>query len=337
MLNIFQNLKCNIIFSIFYLLSLFSLLALQFTIPVDGQIYNADGRDYIVDLNGDGDFLNIQEAINQSKSGDNIIVNEGIYHTNIIISKRIQLIGRGSDKTIIISEKIAPCIEILSDSCTVRGFRIEHSNPIKGEVEYYSGIVINSNYNIIEDCELNNNNFGIAILSGKENIIRNNICMNQKQHGISIRQAANDNEVLNCIAKYNTIGIGISGTNNIAYNSSCIENEKGIFINNDKNIVRNCKIKSNNEYGLSIYEASDNIIENNEINSNGRYDIFLDRGAHNNKLRNNTGDVKDVYYEEIGYVIAFITLILAIFCFPIVIIIFVIIVIIMFFKKRKNK
>ena len=46
-----------------------------------------------MDDEGDGDFVSIQAAINAAKDGDTIEVYSGIYHENLVVNKRVSLIG----------------------------------------------------------------------------------------------------------------------------------------------------------------------------------------------------------------------------------------------------
>ena len=47
------------------------------------------------------EFTQIQNAINASQEGDTIRVFEGTYYENVVIDKRISIMGNGSDLTII--------------------------------------------------------------------------------------------------------------------------------------------------------------------------------------------------------------------------------------------
>jgi len=53
-----------------------------------------------VDKAGNGDFLTIQEAIDDADDGDSILVASGIYEENIIIDKTIEIYGKGGQVTL---------------------------------------------------------------------------------------------------------------------------------------------------------------------------------------------------------------------------------------------
>ncbi len=59
------------------------------------------GRAITVDDDGKADYVNIQDAIENASDDDTILVFEGIYFEQIIVSKSVTLIGNGSDVTIV--------------------------------------------------------------------------------------------------------------------------------------------------------------------------------------------------------------------------------------------
>ena len=133
----------------------------------------------IVDDEGDGDFTNIQEAVNHAKDGDVILVYSGIYNESVKIeNKSIEIkgipyeLGKGNDtgKPVIVARDIA--VKIHGNNCSIENFTV------KGGIEIY-GFHNRISNNEIADCEL-----GIRIKHGKENIIYCNNITNAQYGGI---------------------------------------------------------------------------------------------------------------------------------------------------------
>ena len=89
----------------------------------------------VVDDEGDGDFVSIQAAINAAKDGDTIEVYSGIYHENLVVNKRVSLIGipyelgEGNDEGKPVIEGSWSCnktatIEVKT-SCVIKNFSVQ--------------------------------------------------------------------------------------------------------------------------------------------------------------------------------------------------------------------
>ena len=55
----------------------------------------------IVDINGTGEYISIQEAINNSDPEDTVMVKAGTYYESLVINKKITLLGEDSSNTTI--------------------------------------------------------------------------------------------------------------------------------------------------------------------------------------------------------------------------------------------
>jgi parallel beta-helix repeat protein len=145
-----------------------------------------DSRIIIVDCEGGGDYLTIQEGIDAAFSGDTVLVASGVYYENVFIeSKAIHLQSiAGPDSTIIDAQEWGTSLKLLNieeNRAIFDGFAVINA--------YYSGIFIyNSNVlicnNIIESNHLHEEESSLTIITYKNpdlvitiknNIIRNNI------------------------------------------------------------------------------------------------------------------------------------------------------------------
>jgi nitrous oxidase accessory protein len=194
-------------------------------------------------------YKSIQEAINSANEGDEILVYPGTYYENIIIDKRLDLIGlknpvidAGGDY-----EK-GPGVTILADGILIEGFTIRNSTNTAGDPLSGAGVLVKSNNSIIKGNILENNyRSGIKVLSGYNNTISDN----------SIH------------SNFEGILVADSHRNKIASNLLNSNNGAGIFImrSSDQNLITDNIIK-NNSKGVLLTDAGFNEINNNTIFEN---------------------------------------------------------------------
>jgi nitrous oxidase accessory protein len=115
----------------------------------------------------------IQDAIELAQHGDEIIVEKGIYReSNIKIDKKLFLNGR--DLPVIDGEFKGHIIQILSDSVTIRGFKIV--NVGQSYTKDYAALhVSKSRYFQIENLVLENVFFGILVEKSHNGTINGNV------------------------------------------------------------------------------------------------------------------------------------------------------------------
>ncbi len=118
----------------------------------------------------------LQERINAAGSGDTLFVPAGIYTGNIVIDKRILLVGK--DRPVIHGSGTGSTITVTADSCSVIGLVVEHCGSML--VDEDAGILMKSNHNRIEHNELRDVLFGIYLLHAEHNIVSGNTIAGRK-------------------------------------------------------------------------------------------------------------------------------------------------------------
>lgn len=171
---------------------------------------------------GDGNYTNIQDAINAALDGDTIFVYSGVYYENIVINKTIKLIGKNKDNTIIDGSGHNDVIFVSADRVNISWFTIQNSG------NGYSGISLTdySDYNIISDNIISKNWYGITFYYSSKNTISGNT-ISDNSNGISLGYFCNNNSILsNTISNnfYYGIYIHVSNDNNFFYFNSFIKN-----------------------------------------------------------------------------------------------------------------
>src|SRR6056297_2676349 len=124
----------------------------------------------IVDIDGAGDYVSIQEGIDAATSFDTVLVYPGIYYENIdysgkniILASRYHTTGNESyiDSTIIDGNENGSCVLVNSgeSGAEIVGFTLQNGSGYNtGSRTYGGGIFISNNSSLtIEFCKISNN------------------------------------------------------------------------------------------------------------------------------------------------------------------------------------
>lgn len=241
------------------------ILALIITsIPtVRSEYTSKTTKTIIVDINGNGDFTKLSEAINNSQNGTTIRIYDGVYRIrNIWLQKETKIIGNGSEKTYI---QARDSFVITANNCHIE--KIKYTG--------ISGFTIESDNNIIKNCSIGHFiEFSIDLSFAFNNQILNNEIFNVSNVGIALSGSDNNkiigNHIFNC-------GRGIR------------------LISSNENEIRD-NIFEKNIKGVDVY-GYNNVIKGNKCFSNSMNDIYIDGYSGDNIVENNEGDV---YYTEKG-------------------------------------
>jgi len=167
-----------------------------------------------VDDDGGADYTKIQDAIDNSTDGDTIVVYNGTYTENILINKKLDIIGSG-DSNIIGMDEIEdkPVVLIKEDRVTLDNFIIHG---------FFDGIFLYG----VDDCliinnYIINNEIGIYLIESFGNTISNNLISQNTKCGIMLQRCAHDYILSNDFASNEgiTIFIYASANNEIEYNN----------------------------------------------------------------------------------------------------------------------
>jgi len=135
-------------------------------------------------------FDTIQHGIAAIDVGGVVYVYEGTYYENLIINKKIQLIGEDKDSTIIDGQNLNNVIIISSDSVSISGFNIINGLDYGIKVNSNANLVFGNNFSsheeraiylyMVENNSITENNFnsnsgGIRLNQSSHNFIENNV------------------------------------------------------------------------------------------------------------------------------------------------------------------
>jgi parallel beta-helix repeat protein len=271
-------------------------------------------NDYDETTNGWGlnRFNKIQYAIYKVQENGTIFVFNGTYYENILLNKRLNLLGENKDTTIIDGNNSGDVVYVSEKSVNISRFTIRNSGNNNFYPYWDAGVEIHSNNNIISDNNIIlNNNFGIYLKDSSNNTMLNNNASNNSNNGIYIEHyTPNKNHTLinNTANDNGWDGIFVSGTNNTLINNTANNNyNRGIYVGGNNNTVFANTVKNNQDNGITVGEFSDiisnniynnygtgisiygssNKIYSNHIYNNTYYGIRIDNGEKNNISYNN--------------------------------------------------
>jgi len=101
------------------------LVVLSLILVLGGD--GAEAETITVDDDGGADYYNIQDALNAANAGATVMVFQGTYQENIVISKSVTLQGNGSDFSKIDGGGNGNVILVDSDNVTISGFTLTNS------------------------------------------------------------------------------------------------------------------------------------------------------------------------------------------------------------------
>lgn len=319
--NYFRNGLVIIIASLFILAAALPSVLSQDT---DKESTSETRAIIIVDDDGndcpEADYDNIQEAIDNAGSGDEIRVCNGTYVENVIVDKGLTLKGGYNGGISTIDGNGSGCvvtITALINPVTLDNFHITNSGDFRDDSSSPwtrdAGICISVKFGhtIINNNISNNNGNGIYIFNGAGNNIESNTISNNAWDGIGAYQCTQTKIYYNTVEEngydgiyflrglypkvfYNTVkgnGWGSSTSAGIKFhrtrglNNLCID------------IGFNCII-DNIGCGITLKMLSfSNSIQKNNIYGNGKFGVYLERwcflnGITNNNFCDNNADKK---------------------------------------------
>jgi len=223
----------------------------------------------------------IQAAVNNTSSGDLIIVKPGNYTENITIGTQNLTIksesGNPEDTTVTANNPNANVFHIRANNVTINGFQIRSAQYAEVTGIYLAGC----SQCTISNNDLSENYLGLYLSNSKNNTIENNKMVLNEKYGIQLMHSEG-NVLLNNSANSNHHGIVLENNcsdNNLTENMAGSNAGYGFYlINSSSNNLNNNTI-SKNDMGIYLTNSNLNIISGNNISDNIRYGMWI---SHSN-------------------------------------------------------
>lgn len=130
---------------------------------VEGRVWTV-GR-------GSTDFPLIAPAIAHAEDGDEIRIGPGVYREDLVIGKRLTLVGEG--RPILFGTGRGTVIDVRADNCVIRNLVIDGTG-VGADNQMDAAIRLISNHNIVSGNEMRRVFYGVVIAGGSGNIVADN-------------------------------------------------------------------------------------------------------------------------------------------------------------------
>ncbi len=214
----------------------------------------------------------IQESIDASQTlhGHTILVSEGIYYENVIVSKSISLIAENRESTILSGNGTGKVLHLLRSATNITGFSIRESGGYPGGA-----------------CVFLDNVTGCSVST---NLINNSAATSLDCVGIYLN-SSDSNTIIGNVVLNNGIGMNIVSSSDNTVEENHIENAHlGIqipFSSNNNAIFGNHL--TNCDYGISLDHASTkNTVSQNHVELSSTAGVAIETASNNNSILANT-------------------------------------------------
>jgi parallel beta-helix repeat protein len=165
------------------------------------------------------DYASIQAAIDKANPGDIIQVSSGTYHENLFINKTLTLIGEDKANTIIVGNGCeSSVIQVNLTTVNISGFAITNGT--------YGIMLETCNGSIIRDNNISGYTAGIWLYNSYNNTVTDNLLSESGCWiGLLLCGHSSDNIILRNTIENKTIGIELTGWNNLIYHNNFINNQ----------------------------------------------------------------------------------------------------------------
>ena len=259
-------------------------------------------------------YGSIQEAVDAASSGDTIVVCSGAgYYENVLINKRIALLGNGSSGKAVIMAAMAskPVLISAADGVVISDFLLSGSSGSCGlqsissrgkfsNLESYGndiGFCLQSSTNnqLLDNIAHDNFDEGFRLTSGSDgNDLTGNVAYNQFYYGFYVQDSSNNyfgsNTAYNSTGWYGFFLYSGARHNTLEGNEAYMNGHSGfsVYMGTDNEIIGNSAF-GNSAEGFRLSSASGNLLERNNA-SNNLAEGFRLSSSNRNTLKDNTAE-----------------------------------------------
>lgn len=214
-------------------------------------------------------YAAVQEAINASETldGHTIFIEAGTYYENVVVNKRVALVGENKNTTVIVGVAYSPVWEpvifVWADDVKIANLTVTNGGD---GIQLFRG-----KRNTVTDCVAYGNKFGLTISGSSQNFLRRNILFNNS-HNLHILGSWSISDFLQDIDSSNLVDgkpvYYLVNEENLFINPATFPNVGYLAVVNSSDVqIANLSL-SRNGNGLLIAFSPNTLIENVEATHN---------------------------------------------------------------------
>jgi len=238
----------------------------------------------IVDAEGGGDYIQVQEAVYEAEPGDDIKILSGVYEEDVLIDKQLTI--EGEEGVVIRSDSYSFKVE--ADDCFIGNISVEQAE---------IGIEIVGNSNSLNNIQVTQSGKGVVFFQSESNSIENSIIENCSTGGFFYE--SKNNSFRNCIIRDSCQqGIRISGSNNstISGNSISSSGYHSIYLSRSDNVSVLDNNFTDNERGAYIFESVSSTFVHNTLDDGLNIESDVREGWNSHEIYGNQVDNGSLEY-----------------------------------------
>ncbi len=206
-------------------------------------------------------YKTIHEAVKNASPNDTIIVDDGNYTENIVITKSITIkSNNGPDASIVRAAVHSDPVFKISNANEVAIIGFTATGSLLGGIYLY-----NANNCKIQDNKTISNGSGILVYSSSNNVLINNLSNSNEQYGIYLESSNGNTLDKNTVNSNRDKGVFLnhSSYNNLTNNNVNLNTWNGVILwSSHNNTLKNNRILRN-MYGMVLGESNNNILSSN--------------------------------------------------------------------------
>ena len=208
----------------------------------------------------------IKTALTNTPVGGTVYLKAGYYilSTSVNVTKQVNVIGEGRNKTIIITADAFGFNINTVNYVTLKGFTIDGDAQTEGiEAGYLSPISIgHSDYILLEDIEVKNAGYyGICLYESNHSLLQNIYAHDNYRHGVSGSADTTENNMYNTYRDIYAWDNGFCGFDDRGIQTSD-------FFDALYNTYDNLQCWDNGNYGISLTYMSGSVLSNSFVSGN---------------------------------------------------------------------
>ncbi|HEX8747168.1 MAG TPA: right-handed parallel beta-helix repeat-containing protein [Pyrinomonadaceae bacterium] len=196
----------------------------------------------IISAKGDGQYTSIVEAMERAAPGTRLVVRPGLYNESVIIDRPVEIVGDGPVEDIVIRGVASSCIQMRTDSASVKGLTLRGRGGHSGGSSFFAVDVPRGKL-LLDNCDVTSDTLS----------------------SVTVHGSTSEATISRCRI-HDGVDSGIyffGGSTGIVEECEIFGNGNvGVAITRDaRAIVRRCKIYSGGNAGLVVWDNARAVVE----------------------------------------------------------------------------